>query len=341
MKRVLLTGASGCIGHYIADTLIAQCDCELFLFVRDRQKLNLDLERRSGIHVLEGDLREIHRFKDILETIDCAILAAAAWGGSRETFDINVTKTCMLMHLLNPEVCEQVIYFSTASLLDRDGEILRAAAHMGTDYIRSKYDCLNQLHRLPMSDRLTVVFPTMVLGGDENKPYSHVSAGLPEAIKWLNLARFISIRGSFHFIHAQDIAEVVNYLIGHPTGERRHYILGTDPYTLDRAISELCRYFGKRIYVRIPLNAWLTDLLVELLSRLGVLQMAAWDRFCLEYRDFTYTQAITGKAFDCPVHCQTLSDALKERGLGPPSQMDSQTDSQKKVPSAPDLDPKD
>ena len=165
MKRVLLTGASGCVGHYIAETLIAHSDCELYLFVRDRQKLNLDLERRSGIHVIDGDLREIHHFKEVLETINCAILTAAAWGGPKETFDINVTKTCMVMHLLNPQQCEQVIYFSTASILNRDGEILRAAAHMGTDYIRSKYDCLNQLHRMPIADRLTVLFPTIVLGG--------------------------------------------------------------------------------------------------------------------------------------------------------------------------------
>ncbi|NMG58874.1 NAD(P)-dependent oxidoreductase [Geitlerinema sp. P-1104] len=320
MKRVLLTGASGCIGHYIAETLIAHSDCELYLFVRDRQKLNLDLERRSGIHVLEGDLREIHQFKEVLETINCAILAAAAWGGSRETFDINVTKTCMLMHLLNSEQCEQVIYFSTASILDRNGEILRAAAHMGTDYIRSKYDCLNQLHRMPIANRLTVLFPTIVLGGDENKPYSHVSAGLPEVSKWLNLARFISVEGSFHFIHAQDIAEVVQHLLENPPSERRHYVLGTEPYTVDRAVSELCRYFNKRVYFRLRLNRWLTDVMVECLVRLGVVQMAAWDRFCLEYRDFTYTDAVTGQDFDCPVHYPTLTDALKERGLGQHSQ---------------------
>lgn len=315
MKRVFLTGASGCIGHYLAEALIEQTDCELYLFVRDSSKLRVDTTARSGVHVVEGNLRNIHQFAELLGTIHCAILAAAAWGGQKETFDINVTKTCMVMHLLNPEVCEQVIYFSTASLLDREGNLLRAAAHMGTDYIRSKYDCLNQLHRMPIADRLTVLFPTIVLGGDDSKPYSHVSAGMPEVMNWLGLARFFSISGSFHFIHARDIAETVCHLLAHPPGEPQQYVLGTQPYTVDRAISEACKYLGKRVYFRIPLQNWAVELAIVLFR----IQMAPWDRFCLRYRHFTYPDATTPARFERPVYCETLSDALKERGILPPA----------------------
>lgn len=313
MKRVLLTGASGCIGHYIAETIITQTDCELYVLVRDPDKLKLAPEVRSRLHIIKADLRDIHQHAELLGTIHCAILAAAAWGGQKETFDINVTKTCMLMHLLNPKVCEQAIYFSTASLLDRDGEMLRAAAHMGTDYIRSKYDCLNQLHRMPVADRLTVLFPTIVLGGDEQKPYSHVSAGMPEVSKWLGLARFFSVSGSFHFIHARDIAEMVCHWVEHPPGEPRRYVLGTQPYSVDRAVSELCKAFGKRIYFRVPLKNWAIELAIVLFR----IQMASWDRFCLQYRHFTYPEAITPAAFDRPVYCETITDAFQERGVLP------------------------
>ncbi|MGC9503108.1 NAD-dependent epimerase/dehydratase family protein [Baaleninema sp.] len=319
MKRVFLTGASGCVGHYIAETLIAQTDCELYMLVRDPAKLRVDIDARPGIHVIRGDLRDIHQYKELLSTVHCAILAAAAWGGQQETFDINVTKTCMLMHLLNREVCEQVIYFSTASLLDREGQVLKAAAHMGTDYIRSKYDCLNQLHRMPVADRLTILFPTIVLGGDETKPYSHVSAGLPEVPKWANLARFFSVSGSFHFIHARDIAEVVSYFVEHPPGVSRRYVLGTQPYTVDRAVSELCHYLGKRIYFRLRLPKWAIELFIVLFN----VQMSPWDRFCLKYRQFTYPGVVNPATFDRPVYCETFADALKERGVLPDSQAKS------------------
>ncbi|MBO9999869.1 MAG: NAD(P)-dependent oxidoreductase [Cyanobacteria bacterium SID2] len=322
MKRVFLTGASGCIGHYIAETLIAQTDCELYMLVRDPAKLQIDTNARPGIHVLHGDLRDIHQYGELLSTIHCAILTAAAWGGQQETFDINVTKTCMLMNLLNPKVCEQVVYFSTASLLDREGNRLKAAAHMGTDYIRSKYDCLSQMHRMPVAKRITVLFPTIVLGGDETKPYSHVSAGLPEVQKWANFARFFSLSGSFHFIHARDIAEVVSYLVEHPPGEPRQYVLGTQPYTVDRAVSELCKYLNKQTYFRIPLPKWAVNLAIVLFN----VQMSPWDRFCLEYRHFTYADAVTPAAFDRPVYCETLSDALQERGIVPKSNVSLSSD---------------
>ena len=110
-------------------------------------------------------------------------------------------------------------------------------------------------------------------------------------------------------------------------------MLGTEPYTVDRAVSELCRYFNKPVYFRVRLNRWLTDLIVECLVRFGVVQMAAWDRFCLEYRDFTYTDAVTGQDFDSPVHYPTLTDALKERGLGQHSQA--------KAPLSPQASPED
>lgn len=114
-KKIFITGASGCIGHYLVETLIQQTNHELYLLVRNRDKLKIDSKARPGIHILESDLREISRWKDILKTTNVAILAATAWGGTQEVFDINVIKTIKLLRLLNPEVCQQVVYFSTAT----------------------------------------------------------------------------------------------------------------------------------------------------------------------------------------------------------------------------------
>ncbi|MHC5725815.1 MAG: NAD-dependent epimerase/dehydratase family protein, partial [Nostoc sp.] len=117
-KRILVTGASGCIGHYLTETLIKETDHELYLLVRNPSKLQVDTKARSGINVLQGDMQNIRQFADLLSTIDTAVLTATAWGGD-QTFDINVVKTIELLELLDPERCQQVIYFSTASVLDR------------------------------------------------------------------------------------------------------------------------------------------------------------------------------------------------------------------------------
>ncbi|HIK05206.1 MAG TPA: NAD(P)-dependent oxidoreductase [Trichormus sp. M33_DOE_039] len=313
-KRILITGASGCIGHYISEALIQETDYELYLLVRNLNKLQVDTTVRSGIHVLQGDMQNISQLSELLPTIDVAVLTATAWGGE-QTFDINVSKTLELLSLLNPERCEQVIYFSTASVLDRHNQPLKEAGEIGTDYIRSKYECLQKISQLAIAPKITTVFPTLVLGGDTKKPYSHLTSGIPEVTKYINLIRFLKADGSFHFIHGQDIATVVKYLIVHPPQNEttRRLVLGQQRLTANQAIEELCSYFSKKIYFRIPLSLSLANLIIAVFQ----IQMAAWDRFCMNYRHFTYDTVINPSSFELPNYCATMSDVLKISGVKP------------------------
>jgi nucleoside-diphosphate-sugar epimerase len=312
-KRILLTGASGCIGHYITEVLIQQTTHELYLLVRNPGKLQIDLQVRPGVTVLQGDMRTINQFATLLKTIDVAILTATSWGGEN-TLDINVFKTLELLRLLNPEQCEQIIYFSTASVLDWQNQLLKQAGEIGTDYIRSKYDCLRQIEKLAIAPKITTVFPTLVLGGETNKPYSHLTSGISEVIKYIDLIRFLRVDGSFHFIHGRDIATVVKHLIDFPpqTGEPRRFVLGQSQITVNQAVEEVCAYLGKRIYFRIPLSLGLANLIIALFR----IQMAAWDRFCMSYRHFTYNNVINPGSFDLSNTCQTMTDILKLNGIG-------------------------
>lgn len=312
-KRILLTGASGCIGHYITEVLIQQTTHELYLLVRNPGKLQIDVQVRPGVTVLQGDMRTINQFATLLKTIDVAILTATSWGGEN-TLDINVFKTLELLRLLDPEQCEQIIYFSTASVLDRQNQLLKQAGELGTDYIRSKYDCLRQVEKLAIAPKITTVFPTLVLGGETDKPYSHLTSGISEVIKYIDLIRFLRVDGSFHFIHGRDIATVVKYLIDFPpqTGEPRRFVLGQSQITVNQAVEEVCAYLGKRIYFRIPLSLGLANLIIALFR----IQMAAWDRFCMSYRHFTYNNVINPGSFDLSNNCQTMTDILKLNGIG-------------------------
>ena len=314
-KRIFITGASGCIGHYIADLLIHQTSHELFFLVRDPAKLRFDYNARAGVTVIQGDMREIERQGRLLKTVDSAILSATAWGGTEETFDTNVTKTIRLLNLLDPILCQQVIYFSTASILDRHQQPLVEAGEIGTDYIRSKYDCHEQLMKLAIAPRVTTLFPTLVFGGDDQKPYSHLSAGIKDVIKWARLIRFFQADGSFHFLHAQDIAQVVVYLIDHPIqpDEPHELVLGNPPMTANQAVEEMCAYLKKPIYFRIPLSMQLADVFIKLFR----IQMAEWDRFCLDYRHFTYDHPISPESFGMTNYCSTLGDLLKVSGIPP------------------------
>lgn len=323
-KRIFLTGASGCIGHYIADALIQETGHDLYLLVRDPKKLQFDYESRPGVTIIKGDLREIKHFADLLATIDVAILAATSWGGQQESFDINVVKTTQLVKLLDPAVCQQVIYFSTASILDNNNQLLRQAGHFGTDYIRSKYDCYRQLEKLTTAPPITAVYPTLVFGGDDNKPYSHISAGLPDVLKWIDLVRFFKADGSFHFIHGRDIATVIRYLVDNPpplperrrSGITNQWVLGNQRVTANQAVEEICDYLGKKIHFRIPLSLGLAEVIINILRTFGVkIEISAWDWFCMRYRHFTYQDAVNPSTFGLSTYCPTLRDLLKLRGI--------------------------
>ncbi len=316
-----MTGASGCIGHYIAENLIQKTDHELFLLVRNPDKLKFDRQYRPGIHILQGDLRNIEEYSNLLQKdINVAILVATAWGGAAEAYEINVVKTLALLKMLNPDICEQVLYFSTASILDRHNELLPEAERFGIDYIRTKYQCFARLSSLPIADRITTLFPTLVFGGDENKPISHLSSGIPEVTKWIGLIRYLKADGSFHFIHAYDIAQIVSYLVDRPPSPFRdtqtgkagnQFVLGSSAITVDEAIKEVAAYFNKKIYFRIPLSIWLANILIKVFR----IQMDSWSKFSLNYRHFVYQNCVNSASFGQKNYCSTLTDILQVSNL--------------------------
>jgi nucleoside-diphosphate-sugar epimerase len=319
--RILVTGASGCVGHYVSETLIQNTDDELFLFVRNPAKLQVDINARSGIHVIQADMMEIEKQADLLKTINVAVLTAAGWGG-QEAFDINFTKTHVLFDLLDPQVCQQVIYFSTESVLDRQNQLLPEAGTIGTDYIMSKYQCLDKITKSRIADRtanniaskITTVFPTLVLGGDDTKPYSFLSADLPSVIKYVGLLQWFSADGSFHFIHAKDIAEVVRHLIAHPEiadKYDRRLVLGNKLVIADDGIKEICAYFGKKSPFQIPLSLAIANFFIKVFK----IQMAEWDRFCLNYRHFSHANPVSPATFGLPSYAPTITEIFRTRGL--------------------------
>jgi nucleoside-diphosphate-sugar epimerase len=311
--RILVTGASGCVGHYVSETLIKNSDHELFLLVRDPAKLKIDTQLRERVHVIAGDMATIGDLAELLQTINIAVLTAAGWGGEN-AFLINHIKTHELISLLNPQVCEQVIYFATESILDRHNNPLPQAGEIGTDYIKSKHRCFSTLQELAVADRITTVFPTLVLGGDESKPYSFLSADLPKVAKYIGLLRWIKTDGSFHFIHGKDIAEVVRYLVEHPEVSdkyQRKLVLGNELVQVEQGIQEICHYLGKPVILQIPLPTALIDPIIKIFN----IRMAEWDYFCLKNRHFRHDPIVNPRTFGLPSYASSLSEILRTRGI--------------------------
>jgi nucleoside-diphosphate-sugar epimerase len=314
-RRVLVTGASGCVGHYVVDALVRETDHELFLLVRDPARLRVPWNTRPGVHLVVGDMRAIAEHAALLATLDAAVLTAAAWGGERQVLDVNVDGTLALLRRLDPARCDPVLYFSTASILDRDHRPLPEAARLGTEYIRSKVECARAIAGLAIAPRVVTLYPTLVIGGDARHPDSHPARLLRQALRWAGLLRFFTADGSFHFVHARDAARIVRHLIDHPEAAPppRELVLGSAPVRLADAVAAACAVAGRR---RAPVRVPLTTRLAEALIALCRVRVTPWDRHCMTRRHLVYDRPVDPGHFGLPVDFPDIAGVL--RSLLPP-----------------------
>lgn len=323
-KRILITGASGCVGQYIAETLYHHSEAHLLLLLRDPSKLTAVPRSDPRITLLVGDLRELDPHAKAIASAHRVIHTATAWGDPKRALEVNVVAVKKLLGLLDPERLEQVIYFSTASILDRNLQLLPEAQAYGTEYIQTKAQCLQDLEVHPLAERIVAVFPTLVFGGrlglGDSHPTSYLTAGVGEALRWLWLARWLRAEASFHFIHAADIATVCAHLATTPhqsnpeagQGPVRRLVLGQAPLEVNAAVATLCRWRGVwRPPVGLDLRGWLIEGLIKLLR----LEVNAWDRFSIRQRHFVHHPVSPPERFGLKSLAPTLETVLETAGV--------------------------
>lgn len=297
MKKIFITGITGCVGNYIADLILSDPENKLFLLVNSPQNLSFDPLKYPNVRIINDDMRNIKRHADILKEMDQVVHLAAGWGIS----EINYECTVDLFNALDPARIKKIIYFSTASILGPDNKVNDKVGEIGTSYIKGKYDCHKKLPGLPVYDKIVTLFPTWVLGGDKGHRYSHAMEGLLGARKWLWLLRFLSIDFEFHFIHAKDIALMVKYLLENDITERE-LVLGNDPVTADQIIQEICDFYRVRRYFKIRISP-------KLIKYLAGSRISDWDKYCLEQKHFVY-KVSNPQTFGVPAEFPTITKIL-------------------------------
>ena len=322
--RILITGASGCVGQHIADLLYRETDAELLLWLRDPSKLTAVPAADPRIKLLVGDLRDAEPHRAQIASATRIIHTATAWGDPERAQQVNVVAVKQMLAATNPEVLEQVVYFSTASILNKDLQLLPEAMPYGTEYIQTKAQCLEQLEQHPLAQRIVAVFPTLVFGGRVDGsgvfPTSYLTAGLKEGARWLWLAKWLRAEASFHFIHAADIARVCAHLATNPhqanpeagQGAVRRLVLGQPAVTVNETVTRLCRWRrGWYPPIGLDLRGWLIEGLIKLLR----IEVNAWDRFSIRQRHFVHNPISPPERFGLVSHAPTLEAVFEDAGL--------------------------
>ncbi len=321
--RILITGASGCVGQYTAAWLLENSNAELLLWLRDPSKLSAISPNHPRVELLVGDLRDSDQFKDQLATVTRVIHTATAWGDPERAHQVNVVAVKALLGHLDPNVVEQITYFSTASILNKALQPLPEALSYGTEYIQTKAQCLQDLENHPLAERIVAVFPTLVFGGrvdgSSSFPTSYLTAGLLDASQWLWLARWLRADASFHFIHAADIAANCGHFAttAHQPnrepgqGAVRRVVMGQAAISVNDAVATLCRWRGLRRTPGLPLWGWLIETLIKILP----IEVNAWDRFSIKQRHFIHDPISPPERFGGNSHAATLERVLADSGL--------------------------
>ena len=285
MKQIFITGVTGCIGHYILEQLFDQPNesFHIHCLVRNKEKCFQPFTTKKNITFHIGTLEDIEVHEPIIKQCHTIIHIATLWGDASSSYNTNLNKTKSLFLMTNPAILEKIIYFSTASILGKENTPVKVAGQLGTAYVRSKYFIYEMIQDLPIKDRILILYPTLVFGGNNHFPYSHISTGINSAKSYLNIIRFLKIDGGFHIIHSKDIAKIVCHLCFNPH-KKNHYILGTKPITPNDAIRKLCKFHRKRIYFQIKI----TKRFVFWLSKWFKIKIHQWDRYCIEHPYMIY-----------------------------------------------------
>ncbi len=305
--NVFITGASGCVGQYLLDILVKDDRYHAFLLLRKPAKLKPAILNHPRVTVIEGSLGQPEVYGPYLKQADFLIHMATSWGGENTPYEVNVVQSLQLMNAVDRDRCRRILYFSTSSILDSDLLPLEYAKREGTDYIRSKYICYERLGELAVHDRVTVLFPSIIMAASKDKPISHVSSGVPHLARWLGLARFFKADGSFHFIHAHDIALVTHYLLDNDY-ESKELVLGNPMITFDECIEQFCGFFGKKILLRFELTLARAQWIIKIFH----IQMSPWDYYYIKQRHFTYRHVVNPATFGISTPFDTLKGVLAE-----------------------------
>jgi len=285
LKKILLTGASGTCGTYLTRALLQSTQSELILWVRQAQKLSSEFRAHPRVEIWTGGLQALPDYLDRLKQVNVLIHPVTSWGG-KDCFVVNSKLTQALFQALDRQQCEQIHYFSTASLLDQQHQLRPEVFSRGTEYIRSKAVMHHWLKTTPLQIPVSIYYPTLILGGDTTPagaPLTPLTHSLAQWPLYLRLLRYLKTQAYLHFIHAEDIAQIICYRILNQA-PAQDLVLGNPAQSVTELMQSLLSFWGiPPASAQIRLEA-LLPVLLPLLSP----WMNPWDRYSLTVLNTRY-----------------------------------------------------
>jgi len=283
--QIFITGATGCIGHYVLDELKQVFpNAHYHLFARRPERFKNNAPDWDNTTVYPFELNEMESVKDVLPNMDYIIHIATVWGYNLDdNIKLNRDKTLEMFNYCDPKKLKKIIYFSTASILTANNELNEVAKTDGIPYVQSKYHAYVAIQESKWADKIITLFPTVVLGGGNGYPISHISSGFKTIRKTMRYLKWLRLKGSFHFLHAKDIAKVTVACLNQ-TPSTRDIVLGNPEVTFNSTIKSICNYLKINTWFQIPLSSSLILVVIAMFR----IKVDSWARYCIKHPNFSY-----------------------------------------------------
>lgn len=245
---ILLTGATGFLGKYLADEFLA-AGHELRVLVRNPETRQLPWS--SLVEVFEGDVMDVLSLERAMEGVEYVVHAAAMvsfWRKERAALmRINVEGTANVVNCCLDAGVQKLVHVSSIGALGRtnDGSPITENTiwkpeHAKSGYALSKYRAEMEVYRgIVEGLNAAMVNPGVILGAGD------WTQGPPKMFTVVNKGLRFYPNGATGIVSAADVARATRLVMETdvPNGER--YILVAENITFQELFTKIARSLGK------------------------------------------------------------------------------------------------
>ncbi|MDH5761906.1 MAG: NAD-dependent epimerase/dehydratase family protein [Nitrospinota bacterium] len=239
MSVALVTGATGVVGRYITDALLARDDRVRIVTRRSIKPWHANLE------VVQGDLRDRQIIEDSLTGVDSVYHCAAEFHNQGQIWEANVHVTERLLEVLASQPTRYLCYMGSAGVLGASNDAWvdeTTPCHPRDLYERSKWEAEKMVLSSSLNMNICVLRPVFVVAPERPGCLSYAIRD-----NWRDrLMIWVKGQERAHIIHAGDIATAAIHFQNRDLAQPQCFFVACDEDELS-TLRGMYGYFHRKI----------------------------------------------------------------------------------------------
>ncbi len=251
MRRILVTGATGFIGGYLVDRLIAK-KLSVKILVRNESPVR---KWEGNVDVVKGDIRDDASVRRATVGVDTVFHLAGKVhdleeiNGAGDHTDVTVNGTRTLLSAAEENDIRSIVFLSSLSVYGKSSAAVQDEASPcapNSDYGLAKMKAEEYVidHGIKLGTHVCCLRPAMVYG-------LGCKGNLPRMIRMIDRGLFpplLDIHNHRSMIHVSNVVDAVVLAATHPAANGQCYVV-TDgrPYSTTELYEMICRSLGRSI----------------------------------------------------------------------------------------------